>query len=55
MALEAIYEPSGLNSRPVTVSVCPLILYKIALFRKSHIYKNEKEKKKAKYYNSSIH
>ena len=38
IALERIKDPSGLSRRPVTVSVCPDILYRTSFFLRSHTY-----------------
>ena len=54
IAFERIKEPSGLSRRPVTVSVCPDILYKTSFFLRSHTYTEQDknfETKKAKKYN----
>lgn len=36
IALESTNEPSGLRRSPVTVSVCPDILYNTSFFLRSH-------------------
>lgn len=40
IALERIKEPSGLSRRPVTVSVCPDILYNTSFFLRSHTWEH---------------
>lgn len=40
IALDRIKDPSGLSRRPVTVSVCPDILYNTSFFLRSHTWEH---------------